>query len=311
MTILPGDLGPECAAGLIARRLGQSGSAGPVPEPRQQALARSTGMDEPAATRVAKRTGAFFSTQANLLSFALGVMFGAPALMAGGLGHAFIPAAILATLSAGGIVLGRTFPHRTLRRICQSAVAEVEIEAFLTEAHDPLEKTYLMLLRDALRHTELPKPAEEELRAALRALGEAIEHLPAPEGIASDPDALRTEADVLRQQGLSEPDQTISESLLRQADARARSAESVARAQLALRRSATLRDELSAQAEALRIGLAAQKPEQKNASSELAQLAESARRVAAEAVSLADARIEIECYGPAPETEVQRVKSGR
>ena len=152
----------------------------------------------------------------------------------------------------------------------------------------------MLLLRDILRHDGLPTRAEEELRTSLRALGDAIVGLPPlpPESASQDPKLLLDEAEACRQRGIHEADPTVSESLLRQAEALARSADAVARSAQMFRRNADLRDELRVQADALRLGLAAQSPDRSGAG-ELTTLAEATRRVAAEAASLAAARAEL------------------
>ncbi|MGC4042383.1 MAG: hypothetical protein QM758_01085 [Armatimonas sp.] len=307
MKLLPGDLSPELGAELVARRVAASvGSSrthgrrammnqtGPAFGPFQGFLKRSTGMTEPAATLTMDRVGQSFSTFGTVLSCAWGGALGMMGLSAMPHGLSTV-AVVVPVLAAVGITLGQLPPRFLLSRDCKAPLQEAELDALLAAANDPLERAYFQLIKDTLRQSNLSESAENELRSALRALGDAMEQLPsaAPESAAVAPETLQAEAKALREKGMQESDQTVSDSLIRQADARERSANAISRSQQTLRRNAVLRDELVAQTEALRIGLAVQSTEQSGIG-ELANLAESARRVAAEATSLADARNELD-----------------
>lgn len=306
MKLLPGDLSPNLASEVVARRVAASvgsrargrriamNQAGPAVGPFQNVLKRTTGMEEPAATKTMDRVGRFFSLQGNTLSLIWGMSMGVMGLAANG-SDPGLTVALMVALASTGVALGQVIPRWSIWRTCNTPLQEGELDTLLTDAHDPLEHAYFLLLKDALQQTNLSESAEKELRSALKALGEAMEQLPsaAPDSATADPDTLRAEAKSLRDRGMQEADQTVSDSLLRQADARERSAEAIARSQQTLRRNAVLRDELVAQTEALRIDLAVQSTE-RSSTGEFANLAESARRVAAEATSLVDARNELD-----------------
>ena len=96
----------------------------------------------------------------------------------------------------------------------------------------------------------------------------------------------------------------IGESLERRADALERRADAHDRSAQYVRRSAALRSEIEAQIEALREGLSAFNAGM-IATGDMAHLSESARRVASEAVSAADAREEVESWLSSPPPAAQ------
>jgi hypothetical protein len=167
-----------------------------------------------------------------------------------------------------------------------------EIDYLLEGAETDLDRAYLTLVRDAIRQ-EVPEQSQEDIRAAIQALGEAIDRLPVVTVRPLDTVALREEADRLAQEAGRQTDRVIAESLERKADALRHRASAHERSALYVRRSAALRSEIEAQVEALREGLAAFNAGMA-VTADMAHLSESARRVAAEAVSTADAREEVE-----------------
>jgi hypothetical protein len=131
-------------------------------------------------------------------------------------------------------------------------------------------------------------------------VGEAIGSLPAlpaMDGELPDADALQADAQTLHKRALAESDSVVADSLERRADALARQAEALEHARLGLRRAVALREELSAQIEALRLGLSAYYTGGRTDETALTQLATSARAVAGEATSLARATAELDA-GP-------------
>ncbi len=64
--------------------------------------------------------------------------------------------------------------HRALN---QKPLSAAEIAALLPKADDELERAYLTLAMDVVRQ-ELASGADQDLRSALRALGDAIDRLP-------------------------------------------------------------------------------------------------------------------------------------
>ncbi|MBC8139527.1 MAG: hypothetical protein H8F28_26915 [Fibrella sp.] len=171
----------------------------------------------------------------------------------------------------------------------------LEIEASATE----LEQAYLRLVRDAVRQTaDVGAETEAEVQAAIASLGEAIDRLPAVSVSPVDTVALRREADLLQADALTNPDRVIGESLERRADALIRRADANDRSGLAVRRTAALRAEIEAQIAALREGIATlgtgYGTSDSATSENLQHLSESARRLAAEAISAASARAELD-----------------
>lgn len=161
-----------------------------------------------------------------------------------------------------------------------------------------LETSYLHLLRDAVRQKAPVRPeTEANIQAAITALGEAIDRLPVVSVTTLDAATLRREADTLRTEALHQSDPVISESFERRADAILRRTEANERSALGVRRTAALKAEIEAQIAGLREGIAALDVGYGSAdhatANDLASLSESARRVATEANSTADAHIEL------------------
>ena len=107
---------------------------------------------------------------------------------------------------------------------------------------------------------------------------------------------------MLRTEAMRQPDQVISESLERRADAIMRRTEANERSALGVLRTSALCAEIEAQIDALREGIAALDVSYGSAdhttASDLASLSESARRVASEATSTADAHVELSMVPP-------------
>jgi len=180
---------------------------------------------------------------------------------------------------------------RSLHRPIQAA----EMEGLIKASDDALESAYLKLVRDAIL-IDVPTNAETDIRQAIAALGEAIDRLPAVSMEVMDVTAVRAEATTLRQQAIAEPDRVTSDSLDRRADALERRADAYERSALLTRRAAALHEEILAQIETMRSGLAGHQIEAGVGAptGTFAQLSESARRVAQEAATTADARNEVE-----------------
>jgi hypothetical protein len=168
-----------------------------------------------------------------------------------------------------------------------------EVEGLIKETVEELEKAYLALLRDVLL-TDVPEKAEADIRAAVEALGEAIEKLPRVRIEPFDTAALRLEAAQLQQQALTEPDRVTADSISRRADALERRAEAHEHSALLAKRAAALRAEILAQIETLREGLAGHQLEDGvGPTVAFAELSDTARRVAQEASAAAEARQEL------------------
>lgn len=198
--------------------------------------------------------------------------------------------------------VGLSVPAIQFRRINNRPLSANELDSLMpASADDPLERAYLSLVRDAIRQS-IPADAEDEVRAAIRTLGEALDRLPPATSPASlDVPALRDEAAAARAKAVTEPDPVISDSLTRRADALTRSADAADRSQLLMRRSQALREEMAAQTESLRLGLSAFYTGATDVAT-LSRLADSVRGVASEAGSVAAAREELD--GAAPRSAI-------
>lgn len=189
-----------------------------------------------------------------------------------------------------------------------------EVEGLIADSTDELDRAFLDLVRVALLQ-EIPDPPEKNVRAAIEALGAALDRLPAFTLQPLDPVALRTEAGQLRTQAIGEPDSVTADSLERRAAALEQRASAHERTALLSRRTSALRAELLAQIEALRETLGTSSSSAGTVQvEELARLSESALRVAAETNAAASAREELSGYlGPAQATpsEVEKLRLGR
>ena len=151
----------------------------------------------------------------------------------------------------------------------------------------------LKLAREMMRQENVAPDAAQNLCDALRLLGNAAERLPAATHPQTAPDTLRQAADAARAEANRETDPVTQASLLRRADALERSAASAVQAAIIAKRTEALRGELAAQTQSLRLGLAAYQTGDTGAAG-LAALSENIRTVAAEAVSAASARAELD-----------------
>ena len=223
----------------------------------------------------------------------------------------------LAMLLPGALMSGVGFwiPGNYLRRICRPPVSDTEAEALEALMPDELERTYLRLVLSALRQPVLPETAAR-VRAALQAIGEAIDRLPPAAMPQARSDALRAEAAQAYAEALEEQDAVIAASCERKAEALHRSAASAERSHLLMRRAAALREEMLAQIESLRLGLAGFDAGTGGAVS-LDSLADAVRNVAAESASVTDARAELDgslaqkYAAPAAQAEtIQKLRGG-
>lgn len=207
------------------------------------------------------------------------------------------PAEVQAIIAAGfpGLIgLGALLARRKFRALHQTPLAAGEVEAFPSAAYDDLERAYLALIFSAV-HQKVPVDAEPEVRNALRALGEAIDRLPGVPPVTDTADDLESQANALRAQAGADDDAVVAESLLRRADSLLRRADTVRRSAQFARRALAVREEILAQIETLRAGVAAFDTGAGDVG-DLKHLAESVRRVAVEADSLAAAREELDAF---------------
>lgn len=304
MELRPADLGDNRAIDLFRmrataqfnmRRSGRLRAAlAGKGTPLDRFWARATGLSEPAATTAIKSVNGQLMGMLGGFGGGWGLGFGMPALMMLAQGE-YVPGALFSAMSLAGITIGALFPKAMARRWGSTLLTESEVEELLEAEDDELERSFLLLVREALRHEHLPEAAGKELRDAIQILGTALDHLPpAPAQTAQrDVDSLQKEARTLRQQALLETDKVAADSLERQADALERSASAIAKSSTLLRRNRLLRQELLAQLEALRLELTSTSVLGAD-SAGLAQVAQVARGVAREADALALARLELD-----------------
>ena len=207
-----------------------------------------------------------------------------------------LPAETIAVLMGelwvlGGII-GVTGSRALFRKYHQQPLKSEEVEALLDGCTEEVDRAFLGLVRDATRQSAPPE-TEANVRAALEGLDAAIGKLPAVQVSVLDAVALRAEAASLLEQSRAEPDRVTAESMERRARAIEHRVASNERSALLARRSTALREEILAQIEALREGIAALSTHAPDFSG-LAYLAQTARQVASEAGELASAREELE-----------------
>ncbi len=148
-------------------------------------------------------------------------------------------------------------PRQTLHKAHQRALEPMEIEALLPTSRGRLETTYLNLIRDAQQTEIASNTAQEDIRAALRAMGETITRLPADPVRPQDAAALTQSVQTLRVQASAETDGVVRDSLLRQAATLEKQIGSANEAAKSARRAQTLRREVRVQMDALRSALLA------------------------------------------------------
>lgn len=315
MELFPHDLRARHHALLIKRRSygvrgsatpqGYEGSLEPAPAAPPGWLgkvwAKGSGLTEAQASRALPNSS--MGTQGSLWGFGAtaSFLFGLPLLIAAnksGLDPALAWSAWLAATTGAFALGGGPLARWALRSVSDKPLVEGELELLVEKAESELEKSYLALVRDAIR-TNLPDPPATEVRKSIAALGEALDSLPEVGPSSVDPEALRAEAEGIETLALAETDRVTSDSQSRRAEALRRRAASAERTALAGKRTAALKAEIAAQMEALREGLAALSADTAStALADLSDLAESVRRVAAEAVSALDAEAEIAQISP-------------
>lgn len=275
--------------------------------------ARGSGLND---TQAAAALPALSSSTLGLF-WGLGGSGGGLAVIGALIGALSGKAEVAAMLGGAGALLavpGLLSPGPFFRSLHKKPLTPGEVETLLaaTPPDHALERAYLNLALAAIRQPSSrtragAAGAEDDVRDALRALGEAIDNLP-PGAQSGAPDvdttALQRDAQQTLVRAETEPDPVIGASLRRRAEALERAAEAANRSALLLRRGAALRDELLAQTEALRLGLTAfdagGSVASLDAGANLRRLAESVRDVAHEARSVALAREELDAAAAVP-----------
>lgn len=281
-------------------------SSKPLPPPHTGVLGKlwkkNSGLtDEQAATGLPSAAMSTLTTMWSYPTLAAGVGLLVSAILTKRTGHTETFAITAATTAALSYLSAVPWARAAFRSCYKQPLLEGEIEHLMeTEATSAseLETSYLRLIRDTVRQKSPVRPeTEANIQAAITALGEAIDRLPVVSVTTLDAATLRREAETLRTEALHQPDQVISESLERRADAILRRTEANERSALGVMRTTALRSEIEAQIAALREGIAALDvgygSSDHATASDLASLSESARRVATEATSTADAHVEL------------------
>ena len=219
--LFPQDLGARRHVALVQRRVWQASGGAysgvpqqPVPEdapPPQlgrlgRMWAQGAGLTPEQAARALPAAGpmtlglfwGLAGTGGGLAAFGLlvGTLAGQPEIAAilGGIG---------ATLALPGLLTPGSF----FRSLHKKPVGAADIENLLAAASggqgNELERAYLNLVLTAIRQPAATPEAETDVRDALRALGEAIDHLPL--GMGGSSGALLVDADALRREARRSP----------------------------------------------------------------------------------------------------------
>lgn len=236
----------------------------------------------------------------------IGFLFPVGALISEG--H-FGVAALFGAIAAGMVGMFTGMPVVIARRWMTSPITDEEMASLAVARQDNLlQQAYTRLVREVISHPRIPDDAQDGLRDALRALGEAMSQLSGGAGAAPVvPTELRASADAVRARSDAETDPVTQASLARQADAMERTASAAERSAVLIKRANALHDELAAQIESLRLGLTAFYDGNADMPG-LAALSESVRAVAAESVSVVSARAELDTASarrtpPAPQVQ--------
>ena len=310
MEIFPQNLNPRYHIELVRRRSSKGVSVprvdDPLPRPDLGKMGRfwAKGMElteeQAALAAPAAAVGAkSYAALSMMLGGAFAIILG---LIAGDAVHSS-----LAGFSAFGAgmtglwFLGHGPVAQLIFQKSHAALTPREVEDLIERAPDDLTRAYLQLVRDAVLVPTSDETAKS-VRAALGALGDALEALPAVVIEPQDAGALRDKSRSLAERAAAESDPVIAASLQRQAESVEQRAESQEKSALVARRAATLRDEIFAKIASLRDAIAAQQTGALDATA-LAALSESARSVARESQAAAGAADELERYlapGEAP-----------
>ena len=254
------------------------------------------------------------------LTWGMGLGCGFPAIMMLTMGifegklEGYLIGGFFATLSLIGVIAGQVAPQESYKKWMSTQLHTAELDEILKEEHDPLYKSFVLLIRDAISQKNLPRDTEDNVTAAITALGAAIHRLP-DTGTALDPvdsATLRDQAQQLIDQATVESDNVIRDSLVRRSDALIRSADSADETHQWLRRTAYLRQELDAQITSLRHSL------QANMDGDIAigtikRAANEATTLGREASKLREATLELDRYLAASDakTDKQQVQGQR
>jgi len=192
-------------------------------------------------------------------------------------------------------------PRSVLRQISRRPLTLAEADVLYETAtvrRDRLERAYLGLVRDVLACETVPAgAAQDNLRDALRSLGDTISRLPASARDTrphQDAAALGREAFDLKSRAATETDPLVAASLLRRAGALNQRANlRTPEQEAAARRARALRQELESHVETLRDGLLTFEAGKMDASA-LKHLAQAVQHVSSDAQAVQEARAELD-----------------
>ncbi len=234
--------------------------------------------------------------------------FIAPATVMMTAAHEPIVAGIFFTLGLAMMGTGFAVPRFMLTGYAKKPLTAAEIETLINAENDPTEKAFLRAVAEVVQTPAalLGTQTEDEIKAALETLGDAIDKLPRVVSPSESAQTLRDEARKALVDANNEPDALIAASLRRRAEAQAKTADAAERSTLILRRADALRREIEAQIDALRMGLSTLDVSQtdtpqntqsaQTAAAHLTQLAQSIQIVARQSGSFADARNEVDSW---------------
>jgi len=296
MRIVPKDLGLAWHVRFLLARDSTNKVGAEAPEPRLGEIGRlcSAGMDldesSAAALVPAAKEAISWWFVPLLPALPLAAISSVVLLIPLHMPIGFLPV-YLGTVALAAAASGIGWARARFRRLLEAPLSAEEVDRLLEKTPGSMDRRFLELVRDAVRQPG-SAAAQENVREALGSLAAAIERLPPIEPAPLDTAALREEAQALEVQAGTEPDRVTAESLERRARALHYSAQTHEHSAMMFRRAAALRSEIEAQMVAMREGLMALNAQALDAAG-FAELANSAREVATEAVRLAAAREEL------------------
>jgi len=296
MRIVPKDLGLAWHVRFLQARDSKDKVGAEAPEPRLGEIGRlcsaGMGLDESSAAALVPAAREAISNWFVPLLPAIPLsVIGSVVLIIGMHAPVALLPLYLGTVGLTFASIGIGWARARFRRLLEAPLSAEEVDRLLEKTPGSMERRFLELVRDAVRQPG-SAAAEENVREALGSLAAAIERLPPIEAAPLDTAALREEAQALEVQARTEPDRVTAESLERRARALHYSAQTHEHSALMFRRAAALRSEIETQMVAMREGLMALHARALDAAG-FAELANSAREVATEAVRLAAAREEL------------------
>lgn len=312
MLLSPSDLGDPWHIAIVRLRTGQASDAAPHrPEVRTHRWAKQLNLSAEVAAVAQPSQASINAVRIGWIFLFVGLLM---TKLAGS--HSWLSMAF-ATIFIGGMYLFNTeyLPRQNFRRLHTGPVSSDEIkklkgsssrpmtrllrkmageQELAPDEKDPLTRLYFELAQEVMNLSTAAPETEAEIRRTLRSLGESVARVPLPATTGRDePADLIADAEMLAARAHREPDTVVAESLLRQADALLVRARALDKDVLRIRRTRVLRDELTAQIEAMRAALPHFTHSTVQANPEWEALAESVRGIAQEATALSDAREEL------------------